>query len=303
MSNSTYNTTTTTTLVSSSYESNAYQECVMNYDIYVADNEIVQSLTPVLSKDLYFVRCISDIFEAALADSDIDLYMWLLVLSGAIIFLMQTGFAMLCAGCVRRKNVQNTMLKNLLDAAGGAISFYAVGYAFAFGGQDDPELLGQTTFIGKTDFFLIESSQYSEQTRGANLAYWFFQFTFSASAATIIAGTLAERCQTVAYILYAIALSGFVYPVIVHAVWSNQGFLSVTNPDPLWGMGALDFAGGGVVHCTGGLTALIAAIILGPRKGRFYDSKGRPLSTPVEIRGHSEALQLLGTMILWFGCK
>lgn len=106
-----------------------------------------------------------------------------------------------------------------------------------------------------------------------------------------------------AYLCYSVFLAGFVYPVVAHAVWSNNGFASVTNVDPLFGIGTVDFAGSGVVHLTGGTTALFATMILGPRRGRFYDSQGEPLDTPKSFPGHSVALQLLGTMILWFGCK
>jgi len=96
-------------------------------------------------------------------------------------------------------------------------------------------------------------------------------------------------------------LVGFVYPVIVHSIWSTQGFLSASNIDPLWGTGVVDFAGGGVVHLTGGMTALFATMILGPRRGRFHDEEGRPLETPKEFPGHSISLQMLGAFILWFG--
>ena len=98
-------------------------------------------------------------------------------------------------------------------------------------------------------------------------------------------------------------LVGFVYPVIAHSIWSNNGFLSISNADPFFGVGAVDFAGSGVVHVTGGTTALYATLILGPRRGRFFDAQGEPLDTPKEFPGHSVALQLLGTMILWFGCE
>ncbi len=90
---------------------------------------------------------------------------------------------------------------------------------------------------------------------------------------------------------------------MANSIWSNNGFLSAFSADPLWGIGCIDFAGSGVVHLTGGTTALIATYILGARKGRFYDSRGRELPTPTPFPGHSMALQLMGTMILWFGCK
>ena len=118
-----------------------------------------------------------------------------------------------------------------------------------------------------------------------------------------MAGTLAERCQMAAYLCYSVVVAGLIYPVVAHAIWSNNGFLSNSNIDPFLGSGVVDFAGSGVVHMTGGAIALCATMILGPRRGRFYDSQGEPLETPKPFPGHSVALQLLGTMMLWFGCK
>ena len=105
-----------------------------------------------------------------------------------------------------------------------------------------------------------------------------------------------------AYFSYSMFLTGFVYPTIVHAVWSSNGFLSAFSKEPLGGVGAVDFAGSGVIHVTGGMTALIATKILGPRQGRFYDDSGEEMEKATVIKGHSMALQLLGTLILWFGC-
>ena len=203
-----------------------------------------------------------------------------LIFAATLVFFMQTGFAMICAGCVRINNVQNTLLKNLLDACGASIGFYTVGYAFAFGGTSS-----QTTFIGNTNFFLMDVE---------NKAFWLFQFAFAATSATIVAGTLAERCQMTAYLCYSVALSAFVYPVVVHSVWSNSGFLSASNANPLLGIGMIDFAGSCVVHVTGGMTALIATNILGPRTGRFHDIRGNLLEKPKPMPGHSVALQMLG---------
>lgn len=134
-------------------------------------------------------------------------------------------------------------------------------------------------------------------------AFWFFQYAFSATAVTIVAGTLAERCQMTAYLCYSVFLTGLVYPIAARAIWSDYGFLSAANAKPFGEVGVVDFAGSGVVHTTGGMTALVAAHLLGPRRGRFTDTRGRPLAKPREFPGHSIALQLLGTMILWFGCK
>jgi Amt family ammonium transporter len=214
-----------------------------------------------------------------------------LTVSGTLVFMMQSGFAMLCAGSVRQKNVKNIMLKNLLDACGGALGFWSVGYAFAYGGAD----ADVKSFIGNTDFFIMNFST------GTEYIGWFFQFAFAATAATIVAGTVAERCKMAAYLCYSVFLTGFVYPVVVHSIWSTSGFLSAFNNDPFLGVGNIDFAGSGVVHMCGGATALIAAIVLGPRKGRFTDADGNPLETPHTFPAHSVALQILGTFILWTG--
>jgi Amt family ammonium transporter len=202
-----------------------------------------------------------------------------------MIFLMQCGFAMLCAGSIRSKNVKNIMLKNLLDACGGAIGFWSIGYALAYGAS------GKFVGVSKEKFFLNLEADYID---------FFFQFTFAATAATIVAGTVAERCKMSAYLCYSLFLTGFVYPVVVHAIWNSDGFLSALNEDAFNG-GMIDFAGSGVVHMTGGATALTAAIILGPRIGRFYDENGEPLPDPKPFPPHSVALQVLGTFILWFG--
>jgi ammonium transporter, Amt family len=126
---------------------------------------------------------------------------------------MQAGFAMVCAGAVRRKNTQNTMLKNLLDACGAAVAFFFVGYAFAFGGDrvagggpSDPNATG-STFIGTTQF---------AGTGDLDLSYYFFEYTFSAATVTIVAGTLAERCQMAAYLCYSFCkLRASLVPLLV----------------------------------------------------------------------------------------
>lgn len=251
-----------------------FEECLANGD----SNSTEQML-----------RCVSYQFASQAGSTTFSRNV-LLVYSAALVFFMQAGFAMLCAGAVRKKNVQNTMLKNLLDACGAALAFFTIGFALAFGG-DDPNS-SKKTFMGTSNFFLMDVD---------DLAYWLFQYAFSAASATIVAGTLAERCQMVAYLCYSVLLGGFVYPIVAHSVWSPHGFLSNFAMDPLWGVGMIDFAGSGVVHMTGGTTALFATMILGPRRGRFHDDTGRKLDKPKEFPGHSVALQMLGTFTLWFG--
>lgn len=235
------------------------------------------------------LQCVSNIFKDDIGAKAYSRTV-LVVLSGALVFFMQAGFAMVCAGAVRTKNVQNSMLKNLMDACGASLAFFFFGYAFAFGGDDLAS--PNKTFIGTKGFALVGVEDY---------AFFMFEYAFSAASVTIVAGTLAERCQMAAYLCYSIMLSGWVYPVVAHQIWSPNGFLSALNVKPLWGVGMMDFAGSGVVHVTGGITALFAAIILGPRRGRFHDDAGRRLETPRVFAKHSVALQMLGTFILWFG--
>lgn len=108
----------------------------------------------------------------------------LLIYSAALVFMMQSGFAMVCAGAVRKKNVQNTMLKNLLDACGASLAFFTIGFAFAFGDENPG---GDKTFLGTKHFFLIDQDDYS---------FFLFQYAFSAASATIVAGTLVSLCET-----------------------------------------------------------------------------------------------------------
>jgi len=223
--------------------------------------------------------------ESLAADCDV----FYSLICGALIFFMQCGFAMLCAGSIRQKNVKNIMLKNMLDACGGAIGFWSIGYALAYGEGG--------RFVGASgDNYFLHSLD-----EGNEYISWFFQFTFAATAATIVAGTVAERCKMSAYLAYSLMLTAFVYPVVVHAIWSDDGFLSAFSDNKLRDVGMIDFAGSGVVHMVGGTTALVAAIILGPRKGRFYDEDGNSLPKPVSFAPHSVSLQVLGTFILWVG--
>src|SRR6056300_1716325 len=172
-----------------------------------------------------------------LANTTGGLDVFYLLFAGAMVFFMQAGFAMLCAGSIRAKNVKNIMLKNILDACGGAIGFWTIGYAFAFGNASGADT---RTFIGNQGFVLKDIHG------GGDLIFWFFQFAFAATAATIVAGTVAERCKFEAYIAYSLMLTGFVYPVVVYSIWSSSGFLTAFNNNPPFGCGMHDFAGSGV---------------------------------------------------------
>jgi ammonium transporter, Amt family len=230
-----------------------------------------------------------------------DLNIMFILFSGYLVFLMQAGFGMISAGLVRSKNAKAILIKNMMDACLGAIVFYSVGFAFAYGGKDNGN-----QFIGSKYFFLgdgIYSTQPNDdgvnqlQRNPMQLYDFFFQWAFAAAAATIVSGALAERASFISYMVYAVMLIGFVYPVVVFWVWSGYGWLSVDFSETSYGGPAVrDFAGSGVVHATGGMAAFWGAFVLGPRMGR-YDAAGKP----VEIPGHNASLQVLGTFLLWVG--
>ncbi|CAB4261911.1 unnamed protein product [Prunus armeniaca] len=208
-----------------------------------------------------------------------------LLFSAYLVFSMQLGFAMLCAGSVRAKNTMNIMLTNVLDAATGGIFYYLFGFAFAFGGPSNG-------FIGRHFFGLrdIPSDSF-------DYSHFLYQWAFAIAAAGITSGSIAERTQFVAYLIYSSFLTGFVYPVVSHWFWSTDGWASAANTQNLlFGSGVIDFAGSGVVHMVGGIAGLWGAFIEGPRIGRF-DHSGRS----VALRGHSATLVVLGTFLLWFG--
>ncbi|KAK1395374.1 Ammonium transporter [Heracleum sosnowskyi] len=208
-----------------------------------------------------------------------------LLFSAYLVFSMQLGFAMLCAGSVRAKNTMNIMLTNVLDAAAGGLFYYLFGFAFAFGAPSN-------AFIGKHFFGLKDVPDAS-----FDYSNFLYQWAFAIAAAGITSGSIAERTQFVAYLIYSSFLTGFVYPVVSHWFWSPDGWASpARKSDLLFGSGVFDFAGSGVVHMVGGIAGFYGALIEGPRIGRF-DQSGRAIA----LRGHSASLVVLGTFLLWFG--
>lgn len=199
---------------------------------------------------------------------------------GIVCFLMQAGFALLEVGSIRAKNASNIMLKNMMDAAVSAVAYYLIGYSIAYGAD------GNNGFIGGTSYIALKT------LTPVDYIYWFFNYVFAGTTATIVSGAVAERCQFRAYLIYSFALAGIIYPVCSHWIWDSSGFLNGRT---------YDFAGGGAVHMVGGVAAAVGAIILGPRKGKFVYDEKKGKKVPVEIPGHSTTLAVLGTLILWFG--
>ena len=197
-----------------------------------------------------------------------------LMLCAALVFFMQSGFALLESGSVRAKNSVNVIMKNYTDISVGIIVFWLVGYGLMFGGNSSG-LIGTSGFL-PSDF---SNAEY------VSLVY---QMMFAATAATIVSGAVAERMRYWPYVVLSVLITGFIYPVFGSWVWNSEGWLAK--------LGFIDLAGSTVVHAVGGWCALAAIIVLGPRTGRF----GRDGSVR-DIPGHNLPNIALGGFILWFG--
>ena len=214
--------------------------------------------------------------------------LWLII-AGVLVFLMQAGFALVEAGLTRAKNVVNIFAKNMSDALVGVIMFLAVGYAFAFGGDGG-------WFIGLGGWFLSGSNPFEWGSSGVGTlttpTFFFFQVVFAATAVTIASGAMAERTKFKAYLVFSAIMTAFIYPVVVHWTWGGGLIAKINIGDAVYS----DFAGSSIVHMTGGVAALMGAMALGPRIGK-YGPDGKPRAIP----GHSIPLAMLGVFILWFG--
>jgi Amt family ammonium transporter len=199
---------------------------------------------------------------------------WVLV-SAALVFFMQAGFAMVETGFTRAKNAGNIIMKNLMDFALGSLAFWVVGFGIMFGTGNG--------FFGVFDFFV--QGDYSSAI--PTPVFLIFQTVFCATAATIVSGAMAERTKFISYCIYSVVISLVIYPISGHWIWGG-GWLAQ--------LGFHDFAGSTAVHMVGGVAAFVGAIFLGPRIGKYgKDGKARA------IPGHSLTLGALGVFILWFG--
>jgi Amt family ammonium transporter len=213
---------------------------------------------------------------------------WTLI-AGFLVWFMQLGFAFLGAGLIRSKNNVNYWTKSFMDFCISSLGFWAFGFAFMFGGSGlFSGLEDGNSFIGFSGFFLSGASYDVSTTM-----LWFFQMVFAATAATIVAGAVAERMKITAYLAYAFIIGALVYPIYGKWVWGG-GWLSTLNI--MGTVGVRDFAGSGVVHALGGLAAFIGAAMVGPRIGKFNKD-----GTPNAIKGHNLPFVVIGTFILFFG--
>ncbi len=198
-----------------------------------------------------------------------------------LVFFMQAGFAFLGAGLIRSKNTTNYLTKSFMDFAIASLSFWAFGFALMWG-------TSAAGIAGTTNFFLTDAAD------GQTYVDWVFQMVFAGTAATIVAGAMAERTKTQTYLAYSFLIGAVIYPLYGHWVWGG-GWLG-NLPDLINLPAAADYAGSGVVHAVGGFLALAGAAVVGARKGKFNAD-----GTSNIIPGHSIPFVVIGTFILFFG--
>lgn len=200
---------------------------------------------------------------------------WML-LAAMLVFWMQPGFALCEAGLTRSKNTANILMKNFVDFIFGSIIFFFVGFGLMFGNDGDG-------FVGMPNWGDLSFYKGNLPVEG----FLMFQTVFCATSATIVSGAMAERTKFSTHLIYSAIISLFIYPIEGHWTWGG-GWLGK--------MGFHDFAGSAIVHSVGGVLALIGAMALGPRRGK-YGKDGRSRAIP----GHNLTLASLGVFILWMG--
>ena len=209
---------------------------------------------------------------------------WFLI-GAALVFFMQAGFAMVETGFTRAKNAGNIIMKNLMDFCIGTVVFVLLGFSLMMADDYVLGIFGVPNLEILTDFGAF--------LKGGNAPSFVFNLVFCATAATIVSGSMAERTKFVSYCIYSGVISLFVYPIEAGWVWNSQGWLAQ--------LGFHDFAGSAAIHSVGGITALLGAIMVGSRLGKYVKDKVGKIKKVNAIPGHSITLGALGCFILWFG--
>ena len=210
--------------------------------------------------------------------------LWLLVATILVIF-MNAGFAMVEAGMCRQKNAVNILAKNLFVFALAVTAYWFVGYSFMYG---DAAIDGWLYFAG----FFFDPTVTAETISDAGLVPtvdFLFQAAFAGTAATIVSGLVAERIKFGEFVIFALVLTAFIYPVAGSWEWNGGWLNSVGNVE------FIDFAGSSIVHSVGAWAGLVGALLLGPRIGKYVDGKVQA------IPGHNMSIATLGALILWIG--
>jgi len=232
-------------------------------------------------------------------------FIWTLV-TGFLVMFMQAGFAIVETGLARAKNANHTMMMNFMVYGVGMLAYWIIGFAIQEGGVGAVANLGGTAplnsefaihLFGKDWGLFGQKGMFLAGTTYdvGVMVMFLFQMVFMDTALTIVTGTAAERWKYSAFIISSFVMGAFTYPLFANWAWGG-GWLANLGANYGLGHGYSDFAGSGVVHSIGGVTALAMAIIIGPRIGKFTRD-GKPNSIP----GHDIVLVLLGCFILAFG--
>ena len=218
---------------------------------------------------------------------------------GALVMWMAAGFAMLEAGLVRAKNTTEILTKNVVLYAIACTAFLVIGYEIMYGGgvflsgialdgAENADALVATVLKESAEAGFEGGAVYS------NASDFFFQVVFVATAMSIVSGAVAERMKLWAFLLFAIVMTAFIYPMEGSWTWGGQSVFGLYSLGDDFGFS--DFAGSGIVHLAGASAALAGVLLLGPRKGK-YTADGRVNPIP----GANMPLATLGTFILWMG--
>lgn len=205
------------------------------------------------------------------------------IIAVAFIFFMQAGFAMVEAGFTRAKNAGNIIMKNLMDFCIGSVAFVLLGFSLM---MSEDYIFG---FIGIPNMDIFVHFGTFIQT---NASSFVINLVFCATAASIVSGAMAERTKFSAYVIFSGIISLIVYPIEAGWIWNPQGWLAQ--------LGFIDYAGSCAIHTVGGVTALIGAVMLGPRLGKYVKKAGKVVKVNA-ILGHNIPIGALGCFILWFG--
>ena len=210
------------------------------------------------------------------------------LMTGVLVMWMAAGFSMLEAGMVRAKNTAEILTKNISLFAVACIMYMLMGYSIMYPAEAvNAWWPGFGDILGKTDHTAAEVLASGGDTYYSGLSDFFFQVVFVATAMSIVSGAVAERMKLWAFLLFAVVMTGFIYPVQGYWKWGGGG---------LDALGFLDFAGSGVVHLCGATAAFAGVLLLGARKGKYRaDGSINP------IPGANMPLATLGTFILWMG--
>ena len=205
-------------------------------------------------------------------ESDLTI-MWITI-AGFLVFFMHAGFTLVEAGFTQAKNAVNIAMKNLMAISVGTIVYWFIGYSLMY---------------GETSNGFFRWSGFFPETAPHDL---FFQTMFAATCATIVSGAVAGRTKYSVFAIFAVIITGFIYPIAGGWEWNSNGWLNAASFMPTE---FIDLAGSSVVHAVGGWAALVGAYMVGPRLGKYV--KGKVEAIP----GHNKTLATLGVMALWFG--